>query len=154
MTDLALLLRRELIAPPPPEGARGAELPRRLQEYARYVSVVAEQLEAQERGNDEKARRLAAERREIEERIAGDRTRPAREEGWAGSHERFPSLLREAMRELEAVGEREALGESARAHWGRLHDEALALARDIRPQGGMTGRYVEVAKPSSLDVRF
>lgn len=117
-----------------------AELRERLHGYARLVSLVAEQLEALERGDAVRLREVDEERAALdaELREAGD-----------GS---LPDLLAEG---LQAVEEHLTGDEALRDRWTSLEADALRATRAVRGLRTGPGRYPDAGSlAGQLDVRF
>lgn len=124
-------------------GAPAAELRTRLQCYARYVALIADQLEALEQGDSARLRQTQEARDELERELAG---------GEAEDADDLDSLVR---RGAEAVERRLAEERSLRSRWTSLEDDAIRVTRTVRASRPGRGRYPATgALAAQLDVRF
>lgn len=109
----------------------------RLQAYARYLAVVAEQLETETGGDARRAHGLAVQRDRMQQELAG--MEPA-------------LLLQEGLSELD---QRAEVHELMRERWLELQSGALRSARSIRFRPASRRRYQDIPSAAArVDVRF
>lgn len=124
---------------PEPDDSEAREAPRldvRLEAYARYLSLVAEQLRALEGGELGRLRTLLEERAALETEL----------------DEEIEALLTRALDALDQGMERD---QELRDHWRSLQEDALRVTRGVHAPRLHRGRYPQGPQtPARLDVRF
>lgn len=137
MSDFAAVLA-EAVAPQeePPE------ISERLQSFSRYLSLLAEELEARKAHDAPRLKRLAQDRRELESVLE--------REGAGGE---IAALVGDGLRLLEREAER---GDASRIRWIELEGGTLRAARQLRLRPRSAGRYdgLRTMDDARLDVRF
>lgn len=119
-----------------PQEAPRAPLEERLEAYARFVSLVAEQVRASVAGEVGRLRDLMEERAALETELDED----------------GEALL---ARALDALDERVEKDQELRDHWRRLQEDALRVTRGLHAPRLHRGRYPQgPSSPAQLDVRF
>jgi hypothetical protein len=123
-----------LLPEPPAQREERAPLAERLQGYARYLALVAEELEALERRDEPRLQLLDAERQRLARELAG--TEPG--EPPPPPHLELYALLRSGLEEIEAhVGQEEQEKEM----WDHLESGALRAAHRLRVSVVRPGEY-------------
>lgn len=141
-------------------GARDAspEAAERLQSYARFVNVIAEQLQALRERDLERFNELARERSALEaelEKLDAELGPRAHGSLMEAISRGIPGLLGEELVSLDA---RLHADEALEAQWADLEDQAFRAARTLGAASRRPGEYTpdapEPAQRTRLDVRF
>lgn len=138
--------------PPLVDGLDIAGLQERLRGYARYVALVADQLEALEQGDRTRLRDLHEARAELEREMQGEPPEEDDPEATAPSPAELQEALTAGIRLLELAVE---TSQATQEEWTRLQDRVRSATVGLRPARVAWDRYPEAeAGVARLDVRF